>query len=169
MMGTSGRLFPVVDALDNDAWYTPPWIFEGLGLAFDLDVAHPAEPLEWIPAAARYTAADDGLTQPWHGLVWCNPPFSDAGPWCRRWAEHDEGCLLIRSDLSVAGALTAFAAASSLHVPRRRIGFVDGSAHLRPDQRRPTVSTIILGRGARAAGGLLRLARRSGGCTRLLS
>jgi len=163
------RLFPIDDALDSDAWYTPPWIFEGMCLEFDLDVAHPAEPLEWIPAVARFTVADDGLGQPWHGLVWCNPPFSDAGPWCRRWAEHPEGCLLIRSDLSSAGAIAAFAAATAMFVPRRRIGFVDGSAHRRPDQHRPTVSTLILSRGARADGGLARLARHSGGITRGLS
>ncbi len=29
------RLFGIEDALDSDAWYTPPWIFEGLGVVFD--------------------------------------------------------------------------------------------------------------------------------------
>ena len=38
------RLFGVDDALDSDAWYTPPWVFEGLGVTFDLDVASPADP-----------------------------------------------------------------------------------------------------------------------------
>ena len=36
----SARLFGIEDALDSDAWYTPEWIFDGLGLTFDLDVAH---------------------------------------------------------------------------------------------------------------------------------
>jgi phage N-6-adenine-methyltransferase len=31
-----------------------------------------------------YTRADDGLTQPWHGNVWCNPPYSDCGAWVRK-------------------------------------------------------------------------------------
>lgn len=67
------RLFGIEDALDSDAWYTPSWVFEGLGLMFDLDVAAPAEPLPWIPARMSYTVADDGLSLPWHGTVWCNP------------------------------------------------------------------------------------------------
>ena len=37
------RLFAAYAALDSDAWYTPPWIFDGLGLTFDLDVAAPAD------------------------------------------------------------------------------------------------------------------------------
>lgn len=39
-------------------------------------------------APAYYTRIDDGLTQPWHGNVWCNPPYSDCGAWVRKaWGE----------------------------------------------------------------------------------
>lgn len=101
------RLFAIDDALDSDAWYTPPWVFDGLGVEFDLDVAAPAEPLEWVPARQRYTVADDGLLQPWFGLVWCNPPYSAPTAWCRRWAQHPDGFLLIRADLSTGGPFVA--------------------------------------------------------------
>jgi phage N-6-adenine-methyltransferase len=53
--------------------------------AFDLDVA--AAPHN-AKAPTYYTREQDGLTQPWHGLVWCNPPYSDCGAWVRKaWQE----------------------------------------------------------------------------------
>lgn len=55
------------------------------GAPFDLDVAaapHNAKAPEF------YTREDDGLTQPWCGFVWCNPPYSDCGAWVRKaWHE----------------------------------------------------------------------------------
>ena len=45
-------------------WYTPPEIFDTLGLVFDLDPCSPG-PEHWVPARRVYTKADDGLTQPW--------------------------------------------------------------------------------------------------------
>ena len=58
------RLFVVADVLDSDHWYTPDWVFDGLGLTFNLDVASPEGGVSWIPAVTRYTIADDGLTSP---------------------------------------------------------------------------------------------------------
>lgn len=56
--------------------------------AWDLDVAACDE----AHLAERYfTKADDGLMQPWKGRVWCNPPFSDIGPWVdKAWHEFNE-------------------------------------------------------------------------------
>lgn len=39
-----------------------------------------------------YSIEDDGLSQPWYGSVWCNPPYSDCGAWVRKaWAEFNAG------------------------------------------------------------------------------
>lgn len=161
------RLFAIEDALDSDAWYTPAWVFAGLGITFDLDVASPAEGLPWLPARRYYTVADDGLTQPWEGVVWCNPPYSDPGPWCRKWAEHDPGgCLLIRSDLSTSGAFIAWSAASSAWVAPKRMQFVSGTG---APSGAVNFSTILLGRGDVADAGLARLAAVYGGSARSLS
>ena len=161
----SARLFGIDDALDSDAWYTPPWIFDGLGVEFDLDVASPAEPPPWIPARQRYTVADDGLALPWFGLVWCNPPYSAPRPWCNRWAEHPDGFLLIRSDLSTGGPFVAYNAASSLYVPAKRVQFVNGHGE---GTGAANFSSVLLARGATADAALARLAATHGGSTRLL-
>lgn len=159
------RLFAIEDAFDSDAWYTPAWVFDGLGITFDLDVAAPAEPLEWLPAREWYTVADDGLAQPWRGMVWCNPPYSDPKPWCLRWAQHPDGLLLIRSDLSTSGPAAAFAAASSLYVPAKRLQFVNGRGGA---TGAVNFSTVLLGRGDTADAGIARLADKYGGTGRQL-
>ena len=94
---TEDRLFPVGVTIDDDRneWYTPAWLFDAIGLTFDLDVCAPEDrQLVSTPAQRFLTATDDGLTSPWAGLVWCNPPYSDAGPWARRMIDHGSGLLL---------------------------------------------------------------------------
>ena len=162
----SSRLFGIEDVLDSDAWYTPSWVFEGMGLTFDLDVAAPADMPSWIPAKQRYTVSDDGLAMPWFGLVWCNPPYSAPTAWCRKWATHPDGCILIRADLSTGGPFAAFSAASTLYVAAKRLQFVSGAG---AKSGAVYFSTVILGRGSCADAALHRLASTHGGTTRTLT
>lgn len=160
------RLFPLENVVDTDDWYTPAWIFDGLGLRFHLDVASPDEPLTWIPTDARFTVADDGLTQAWHGLVWCNPPYSEPLPWCRRWAEHANGLILLRSDLSTSGPFTAATAATTMYLPPKRLQFVSAVGH---PSGAANFSTILFGAGRLADSGIARLAQMYGGAARRLA
>lgn len=83
-------------AVTTDDWYTPRWIFDAAGITFDLDVASPVnEAMRTVPATRHLTVVDDGLSMPWRGTVWCNPPYSKASPWCDRWATHPDGMLLL--------------------------------------------------------------------------
>lgn len=79
----------------SDDYYTPRWVFDRLGLRFDLDVAAPPGGVEWVPADRFYTFEDNGLTAPWYGRVWMNPPYSEATPWARRFIEHRHGVALL--------------------------------------------------------------------------
>lgn len=79
----------------SDDIYTPRWVFERLGLTFDVDVCAPLGGVPWIPAHRYYTVADDGLAQSWQGRVWMNPPYSDATPWVRRFIAHGNGICLV--------------------------------------------------------------------------
>ena len=54
-------------------WLTPPELLTQLG-SFDLDPCAPVN-RPWATAANHYTIEDDGLVQPWHGRVFCNPPY----------------------------------------------------------------------------------------------
>ena len=78
----------------SDVWLTPPAILAVLG-PFDLDPCAAPDPRPWPTAARHYTAADDGLRQPWAGRVWLNPPYSAAGIWLQRLVQHRTGTALI--------------------------------------------------------------------------
>lgn len=64
---------------DGDEWYTPATYIEAarsvLG-GIDLDPASNDEAQSVVQADRYYSTADNGLTQPWHGRVWLNPPYS---------------------------------------------------------------------------------------------
>jgi len=70
---------------ENDEVATSPELWRPLSRhlnGFDLDPAAGCEPTPI--AEERYTEADDGLTSPWYGTVWLNPPFSDKPAWYSR-------------------------------------------------------------------------------------
>lgn len=79
----------------NDEFYTPAFIFEALNLEFDLDVAAPEGGVSWLPTKRYFTQKDDGLSQEWTGLVWCNPPYSAPKLWAEKWLNHGNGLMLI--------------------------------------------------------------------------
>lgn len=88
-------LFDVpVQGEESDERYTPRWVFDGLGLMFDLDPAAPIEGGDCVPARQRFTRLNDGLAHEWHGLVWLNPPFSESTAWADRFRAHGCGVFL---------------------------------------------------------------------------
>lgn len=78
----------------TDDCYTPRWVFDAMGLHFDLDVAAPPGGPWHVPCDRYYTAKDDGLSQPWDGLVWCNPPYSNFKPWAERFMSTERVVLM---------------------------------------------------------------------------
>ena len=79
----------------RDDHYTPKWLFDQLGLEFDLDVSAPVGGVPWIPAKKSFSLEDDGLVQDWYGLVWMNPPFSKPSPWVDKFVAHNNGIALL--------------------------------------------------------------------------
>ncbi|MEM7282839.1 MAG: DNA N-6-adenine-methyltransferase [Pseudomonadota bacterium] len=84
---------------ESDDWYTPPEIFEALGIQFELDPCSPGVG-HWVPATHVYTRDDDGLVQPWSGSVFMNPPFGGRNghvPWLRKFFDHGDGVCIVRA------------------------------------------------------------------------
>ena len=68
----------------TDLWETPQEFFDELDreFRFDLDVC--ALP-ENAKCARYYTPEQDGLSQPWEGVCWCNPPYGrEIGKWVEK-------------------------------------------------------------------------------------
>ena len=85
----------------DQTWRTPPDLLASILVAagreaFDLDPCSPRDGSP-VPATTHWTECDDGLTRPWSGLVFVNPPYSRALPhWvskCSR--EADSGAVVI--------------------------------------------------------------------------
>jgi len=78
----------------GDEWLTPPELLQALG-QFDLDPACPDTHMPWRTATRMVKKHQDGLSIPWSGRVWLNPPYSNVLPWIEKMTDHGEGMMLI--------------------------------------------------------------------------
>ncbi len=90
------------DYKENNEYYTPAWLFEELGVRFDIDVCAPTGGVEWLPADKHFNIEIDGLKQDWHGFIWCNPPYSDPTPFIDKFLLHANGIMLVQISKSNA-------------------------------------------------------------------
>lgn len=117
-------------------WYTPPAIFEALGMTFDLDPCAPPGGVPWVPAARSLSVDDDGLSQPWEGRVWLNPPYGPStASWVRRLAAHGDGIALVFARTDTAWFHETAPAAAALCFVAGRLTFVPATPEMRSDAR----------------------------------
>lgn len=114
----------------SQTYLTPIEIIKALG-EFDLDPCA-ADPRPWDCAAANYTEADNGLSKPWFGRVWLNPPFNryQVGAWVERLARHGNGIALLHARTE-AGWFQPCWRSSGILFLRKRLHFYkqDGTPH----------------------------------------
>jgi hypothetical protein len=134
-------------------WYTPPSLFKALALTFDLDPCMPVGGLPWVPAAKSYDWTDDGLSQPWTGRVWLNPPYGPHTPkWLGRFLHHGDGVALVFARTSTRWAQTTLRGADAVPFLDGRVSFIAS------DGRKSGASgadSMLVARGAESVKALL--------------
>jgi hypothetical protein len=111
-----------------------------------------------VPAKQVFTEADDGLRQPWHGLVFMNPPFGGRNghvPWLVKFLDHANGIAIVRAYTS-SGWFHAHVVprAELLCFPKGKTKFVrpDGSIGTAPGH-----GIVLVGMGTAACAALRQL------------
>ena len=68
----------------SEIWETPQDLFDALDAEFNFTLDVCALP-ENAKCEKYYTPEQDGLSQPWSGNCWCNPPYGkDIGKWIKK-------------------------------------------------------------------------------------
>lgn len=105
----------------TNEWLTPRWITDRLG-EFDLDPCA-ADPRPWDIGRVNYT--ERGLSRPWFGRVFCNPPYGrHAGVWMQQFLGHGVGVALIMARTETAWFGEVWAAAHSIFFLTGRVRFL---------------------------------------------
>jgi hypothetical protein len=138
----------------SDEWYTPAYIFDALGVRFDLDVAAPYGGGPHVPA--REWFAQHGLERDWHGFIWMNPPFGGRNglePWLRKFIAHGNGIALVPDRTSAPWFQTYCTQADAVLFVAPKIKFErpDGSIG-----KQPGTGTALLARGPMGVQALLK-------------
>lgn len=81
----------------TDEWETPAELFAELDRIFGGFNLDPCATAANAKCARYFTRGDDGLSQPWSGKVFMNPPYGRAiGHWVKKaWSESLAGALVV--------------------------------------------------------------------------
>lgn len=115
-------------APSTDEWATPLWLADALG-PFDIDpCSNDRSHIKSVQACAIDGVDDydsrDGLTFPWHGSAFVNPPYSNVGPWAERLAAHEgHWVALVKLDPTTKWWATLMSASPTVAPFRKRIKF----------------------------------------------
>lgn len=138
-------------------WYTPPEIFDALGLTFDLDPCSPGAGKSFVPAKKHYTIVDDGLASLWDGTVFVNPPYgSETAKWMEKLADYGDGIGLVFARTDVKWFHDHGSRADVICFVKSRIKFYKGN--IEDQGGTPGAGSMLLAYGPTAADAL----RKSG-------
>ena len=94
--GIGGReMTRVLFSSKSENWETPLQFFQELDAEFHFDLDVCALP-ENAKCTRYYTPEDDGLSQPWNGTCWCNPPYGRRiSAWVKKAAESETTVVML--------------------------------------------------------------------------
>lgn len=122
---TKAKFYQTDSETTTDVWLTPPRLIQSLG-RFDLDPCCPNN-LPWKTADKFYSLdnGEDGLSLPWNGRIWLNPPYSNWVPFLKKLKNHGDGIALIFARTETQGFFDhVWNGAHSVLFVKKRIKFV---------------------------------------------
>jgi hypothetical protein len=142
---------------ETSEWFTPKFIFDALGLTFDLDPAHPGAGTKHccVPTRKIFTKTDDGLKQKWTGLVWLNMPFGGRChhvPWMQKFFAHRNGVMVVRSYTSSSWWHAEMYKAEMILFPKGKTKFIRANGSI---GKCPGHGIVLVGAGEVACRALL--------------
>ena len=127
-------------------WHTPPKIIEAVRELFDsridLDPCSNSHEAPNVPALVHFTREDDGLSRPWFGRVYLNPPYGKGiGPWIEKVREeHEAGRVTAAVVLVKAATDTRWFRVLSERYPRCEVA---GRLHFSGDPRPAPFPSVL--------------------------
>ena len=113
----------------SDEWYTPQYVFDDLGVQFDMDVCSPGIPKACTPAKHHVVLPENGLETNWNGFIWMNPPYGSKNQaWYKKFLAHGNGlALLTIAQLSTIKFTELIPKIDGLLIYHKRLNLIDGT------------------------------------------
>lgn len=137
----------------SDEWYTPAYVFEAMGMRFDTDAAAPEGDCPADEWCTRFHTVG-GLTRPWRGFVWMNPPFGGRNgiiPWLDKFFAHGNGVALTPDRTSAPWWQSAARKADAVLFVAPKIRFIPGPG---AKASAPAQGTTLMAAGPRGVAAL---------------
>lgn len=137
---------------EENQWFTPQYIFDAIGLEFDMDPCSPGAGLTNVPAKKHLTIVEDGLATPWEGTVFVNPPYGKHTPeWMKKLAEHNDGIALVFARTDVKWFQDNVSSSSAVCFISSRVKFHKGHIGDGSQVGTPGAGSMLIAYGEKAA------------------
>ena len=109
----------------ENTWFTPQLFFDVLG-PFDLDPCTVSyRPFNTANVHIEHDKGICGLTFPWRGDVWLNPPYGkEIRPFIDKFINHKKGVMLIFARMGSQGIQDLINSGAFIYCLRKRVKFI---------------------------------------------